>query len=139
MKDYISMMQKINADFRDLVGSMYDDYTYSKKIVHREQGNMSDIVHKLEIYKTSSVERQKLATIYANCARARRRHKEIIEMLNPMVRLVCNTELPKMLNGVIQDMQDAKERQQKRQYTPRGDVVNFDGADVYTDYRFEEV
>lgn len=131
MTDYIEMVRGMTKSVGDSIGEMYYSYMHSKEVIQEEQGNMSDIVHKLEIYRTSNVERQKLATIYANCARRRRRHKEIVELLEPFVGFVTETQLPKRLCDVVGDMQAAKERQAKRQYTPRGKVINFENAEKY--------
>lgn len=131
MTDYIEMVRRMTKSVGDSIGELYYSYMHSKEVIQEEQGNMSDIVHKLEIYRTSNVERQKLATIYANCARRRRRHKEIVELLEPFIGFVTDTKLPKKLCDVVSDMQAAKERQSRRQYTPRGKVINFNNTEKY--------
>ena len=125
--DYIKELGKAAA----LLERIEQDYRIAMDGLHYEQDVIQDISHKLELCKTTSTERQKLATIYANAARKRRKYKEKAELLKPLMEYKNCEAMTKELKTLVQEMESIAMRQQARQYTPRTKKIHFDGIEAY--------
>jgi hypothetical protein len=133
MMNCAESIKKMAAD----ICKMHDAYLEAQQMLQVEQGVMIDIAHKLELYRTSDAERQKLATIYANAARKRRKCKEYIEMMERFANYDHAVDLNQNMAHIASEMVETKKRQEKRQYTPRSEKIRFDDAEKY-DINYEK-
>lgn len=131
MMDYANRVRRIR---NELVGIL-SEYESACDIVKKEQGVMQDIAHKLELYRTSDKERQKLATIYANSARKRRKHKDCKELLEVVERIENEIFLISRFDAMIEEIDNKKLKQEKRQYAPRSTKIRFDDVEKFIDMR----
>lgn len=125
--DYAKKIERVCQDFVQ----MHSAYRHAQRTIKAEQWVMQDISHKLEIYRTTDQERQRLATIYANAARQRRQCKETVEVLSPLFRALGVGDLSDRLSHVVAEMAQVQERQKKRQYTPRSGKIRFDDVEKF--------
>jgi regulatory protein YycI of two-component signal transduction system YycFG len=127
MKDYVKEFNTISNACKNILA----DYAEAKEIVDYEQSVMRDVAHKLELCRTTSIEREKLATIYANAARRRRTSKDIVNILHDFVRFCEIHSLESVFCEFSAGVQHEKERQAVRTYTPRTNKIHFDGVAKY--------
>jgi len=127
--DYAKELDKVV----NILASICADVKEAETIVLYEQGVMQDISHKLELYQTTDTERQKLATIYANSARKRRKSKKTQETLDHVNGFICSLKLIDKFKQRIKEIEKEQEKQESRQYTPRSEKIRFDETKKYCD------
>lgn len=125
--DYINELKRTT----NFLKKVTHDFNKAKSTVSYEQGVMQDISHKLECFKTTEEERKKLATIYANAARNRRKAKERIEVLCSLHQAILQTKFINKAEQVVKEMELSKEHQAKRQYSPRTNKIDFENAEKF--------
>lgn len=97
-----------------------NDYQYSYDKVGEMDLLTQDYLHMLEIVPLSGNERSKIATQLKNTRLERRKHKDNVELLKPLVDcLEKHNRTIKDLEQVLGQMRKIEEKQKNRIYTPR--------------------
>lgn len=97
-----------------------NDYQYSYDKVGEMDLLTQDYLHMLEIVPLSGNERSKIATQLKNTRLERRKHKDNVELLKPLVNcLDKHSRTIKDLEQVLGQMRQIEEKQKNRIYTPR--------------------
>ena len=97
-----------------------NDYQYSYDKVGEMDLLTQDYLHMLEIVPLSGNERSKIATQLKNTRLERRKHKDNVELLKPLVDCLEKYDrVIKDLEQVLGQMRQIEEKQKNRIYTPR--------------------
>lgn len=87
-----------------------------------------DILHKLELEKLEYKEQCKLMTILKKNRRNRRRHKDAIEELQPLIDFFNSSEgnkLLKKMNDVLGSIRKVENYHNRRIYIPKSNLEKF--------------
>lgn len=119
-------------DFLTALRDSENSLRFAEEELKRANDVINDVLHKLELCKLTSNEQRKLARIIATTRKKRRKAKNEIEKLKPLVEWShnrLNSEAMKTLRIVLGETRKIEERAKTCIYVPRTDVVNFEKSD----------
>lgn len=110
------------SDFVKMMEDASKDYAWSYEEVGRMDRLTQDYLHKLELENLDYKERAKVATQLAQCRKARREHKDTVEVLSPLVEFLESDRGKSLYNLVREALgktRKVEERMETRVYIPR--------------------
>lgn len=98
------------------------DYMYHSEQVHRLELLTQDYLHSLELDGLKYEERAKLATKLARCRQERRQHKDMVQLLEPLVEFLASDKGKAGVNQLRETLgktRKIEKRMADRAYFPR--------------------
>lgn len=118
------------GDFCCLMENAQKDYAWNYEEVNRLDRLTQDYLHKLELDGLDYKERAKVATLLAQCRQKRRKCKDTVEVLEPLVQFLDSDKGKNLYNLVREALgktRKVEERMETRTYVPR--VLGQEGAE----------
>ena len=94
----IPQFSKSISDFITMMEDTKKDYQWNYEEVGRLDLLTQDYLHKLELDNLNYRERAKVATKLASCRQSRREHKDMVEVLEPLVNFMESDKGKSLLN-----------------------------------------
>lgn len=110
------------ADFLNFIDLSKNDYYYHFENVKQKDHEHQDHIHLLELGKLGHHEKARLATKIEQSRIERRKSKDAVEVLEPLVTYLedeANKKAMNRLRQVLGDMRKREERQENRVYHKR--------------------
>lgn len=126
-------MDKISGKlkvFLDLIADVKKEYSLAEEHVIQEDKITQDLLHKLEIEKTTAKERGRIATDLKVSRQTRRYYKDRIEEMTPLYEFLTDSNNAKVLNNLTQvlgKIRKAERYHETRTYKPRVKKEGCDG------------
>lgn len=98
------------------------DYEWNREEVHKLELLTQDYLHQLELEPLHYRERAKVATKLQECRRRRRKCKDVVELLDPLVQLLESDQgrsMHNQLKKVLGETRKIEKRMQNRTYCAR--------------------
>lgn len=111
--------QKIE-EFTNFIRESQSEYKWCEEQEHKREDMTQDILHRLELEEMGYHERAKLSTQLAEIRRERRKYKDTVEELAPVMKYI--EENRKLLNGLEQLLGAVRKMEKyhdNRSYHPR--------------------
>ncbi len=106
----------------DFIASCNREYRFCKEQIETEDKLTQDLLHHLELNKTSSKERNQIAKELTRARQNRRYYKDRAEEIEPLVTFfetIQNIKVMNQLPQVLGAVRKAEKRHENRTYTPR--------------------
>ena len=103
------------------------------ELMKEQDALQQDLLHKLEIENLTRDERAKLATELRDCRRLRRKHKDVVEELEPIAGYCGTTagmQAVKQLSRFVGELRKVENYHQNRHYVPRSGRVKGESQDA---------
>lgn len=113
---------KIISDFIFMMDNAKRDYQWNFEEVGKMDGLTQDYLHALELNDLDYKERAKVATKLALCRQRRREHKDMVEVLGPLVEFLESDKGKNLFNLMRETLgktRRVEERLGNRTYIPR--------------------
>lgn len=110
------------GNFIDMMESAQRDYSWNYDEVGRMDALTQDYLHALELSDLDYKERAKVATRLSLCRQRRREHKNMVEVLYPLVEFLESDKGKNLLNLMRETLgktRRVEERMGNRAYIPR--------------------
>lgn len=110
------------GDFCNAVVEAQKDYEWNYEQVNRMDKLTQDYLHKLELEGLDYKERAKVATQLAKCRQERRKCKDTVEVLEPLVQFMDSEKGKALLNlirEVLGKTRKVEKSMESRTYIPR--------------------
>lgn len=110
------------GDFLNMMESAVKDYNWNSDQVNRLDSLTQDYLHKLELEDLTYHERARVASSLAECRRARRAHKDMVQVLSPLIEYLNSEKGKNMFNLMRETLgktRKVEERMENRVYIPR--------------------
>lgn len=108
-------------------------YDANFELMKEQDALQQDLLHKLEIENLTRDERAKLATELRDCRRLRRKHKDVVEELEPIAGY-CGTavgmQAVKQLSRFVGELRKVENYHQNRHYVPRSGHIKGESQDA---------
>lgn len=107
--------------FLDFVDESRTLYSQSMEEMKKEERKQQDYLHQIE-FESNAKERNKVCTKLHQSRRERRRHKDVVESCEPVVRFFQDTQNKKTLDRMTQllgELRRIEKYHQNRTYRPR--------------------
>lgn len=121
-KEQKPQFSKNISEFCNLLETAQRDYTWNSDMVLKMDRMTQDYLHNLELGGLHYKERAKIATKIARCRQERRRHKDTVLILEPLVQYLDSErgkELFKMLREVLGKTRKVEKSMEYRVYYPK--------------------
>lgn len=86
------------SNFLKFLNEIYSDYEWNKNEVNCLDKLTQDYLHKLELEQLSYGERAKVATKLTKCRQLRRKSKDTVEILEPLIDFLNSDKGKNMIN-----------------------------------------
>lgn len=124
VKKDISYSEKF-SQFLQFISQCQSDYYLAQSIQEDTEAETQDILHKLELEEITYHEYARLSKALKKVRIERRKAKDTIEQLNPLVSWGNqNLKTIKELERVLGEMRKAEKNMCYRHYNPKTDIVN---------------
>ena len=108
-------------------------YDANFELMKEQDALQQDLLHKLEIENLTRDERAKLATELRDCRRLRRKHKDVVEELEPIAGYCGTTagmQAVKQLSRFVGELRKVENYHQNRHYVPRSGRIKGESQDA---------
>lgn len=108
--------------FCHLMEQAKSDYAWNYEEVNRMDRLTQDYLHKLELEELNYRERAKVATALAKCRCQRRKYKDTVEILDPLVQFLDSEKgrsLMNLMREVLGKTRKVEKSMETRIYIPR--------------------
>jgi hypothetical protein len=105
--------------FSDEINSMAQEVLVARSKVAQTEGEIMDIEHELELESLNAVELVKLAVLLRDARRARRRAKDTIETIDPILQRFDRCGVVRAIQDALREAEVLDKRMDSREYTPR--------------------
>lgn len=125
---YLQTHSEVIESFLNYIKNQKEEYNLNLQGLDEEQKITQDILHKLELEKLEYKEQCKLMTILKKNRRNRRRHKDAIEELQPLIDFFNSSEgnkLLKKMNDVLGSIRKVENYHNRRIYIPKSNLEKF--------------
>ncbi len=122
MKQEQNQPSQIIKTFLDFVESARSEYNFNSESMKNEERITQDYLHKLELEGLNCRERSKIATQLVHNRQARRRYKDAVEELEPIVAFFEDPKNRGVLNSMSQllgQVRKIESYHKKRFYVPK--------------------
>lgn len=119
---------EVIESFLNYIRSQIEEYNLNLQGLDEEQKITQDILHKLELEKLEYKEQCKLMTILKKNRRNRRKYKDTIEELQPLIDFFNSSEgnkLLKKMNDVLGSIRRVENYHNRRIYIPKSNLEKF--------------
>lgn len=110
------------SEFCKLMENAQKDYVWNYEQVGRLDRLTQDYLHKLELEELNYRERAKVATALAKCRCQRRKYKDTVEILDPLVQFLDSEKgrsLMNLMREVLGKTRKVEKSMETRIYIPR--------------------
>ena len=110
------------SSFCQLMENAQKDYAWNYEQVGRLDRLTQDYLHKLELEDLNYRERAKVATALAKCRSQRRKYKDTVEILDPLVQFLDSEKgrnLMNLMREVLGKTRKVEKSMENRIYIPR--------------------
>lgn len=125
---YLQTHSEVIESFLNYIKNQKEEYNLNLQGLDEEQKITQDILHKLELEKLEYKEQCKLMTILKKNRRNRRRYKDAIEELQPLIDFFNSSEgnkLLKKMNDVLGSIRKVENYHNRRIYIPKSNLEKF--------------
>lgn len=113
------------SQFLRFLRQCQEDFSIAESLQDDTEAETQDILHKLELEENTYHEYARLSKTLKKVRIERRKAKDTIEQLGPLVTWVAqNSKIIKELEKVLGEMRKAEKNIQYRHYNPKTDIVN---------------
>lgn len=113
------------SQFLRFLRQCQEDFSIAESLQDDTEAETQDILHKLELEENTYHEYARLSKALKKVRIERRKAKDTIEQLGPLVTWVAqNSKIIKELEKVLGEMRKAEKNIQYRHYNPKTDIVN---------------
>lgn len=113
------------SQFLRFLRQCQEDFSIAESLQDDTEAETQDILHKLELEENTYHEYARLSKTLKKVRIERRKAKDTIEQLGPLVTWVAqNSNVTKELEKVLGAMRKAEKNMQYRHYNPKTDIVN---------------
>ena len=108
-------------------------YDANFELMKEQDALQQDLLHKLEIENLTRDERAKLAAELRDCRRLRRKHKDVVEELEPIAGYCGTTagmQAVKQLSRFVGELRKVENYHQNRHYVPRSGHIKGESQDA---------
>lgn len=108
--------------FCNFLDTAQKEYAYHSEEVHRLELLTQDYLHSLELDGMKYEGRAKVATQLALCRQERRQHKDMVQLLEPLVEFMASDKGKAGVNQLRETLgktRKVEKRMEDRVYTPR--------------------
>lgn len=111
---------KILENFLDMIQDAEKEYDSAHSEVNQKESETQDYMHALELQNLSYKQCCKVATKLKKCRQERRKSKDIVEQLNPLISYIDkNKNTINGLKGLLGELRKQDKYLNSRQYFPR--------------------
>ena len=124
IKEDISYAEQF-SQFLGFIRQCQEDFSIAESLREGTEAETQDILHKLELEDISYHEYARLSKVLKKVRIERRKAKDTIEQLGPLVTWVAqNNKVIKELEKVLGEMRKAEKNMCYRHYNPKTNIVN---------------
>ena len=111
--------------FLKFISQCQSDFCLAQSIQEDTEAETQDILHKLELEEITYHEYARLSKVLKKVRIERRKAKDTIEQLGPLVTWAAkNKDVIKELERILGDMRKTEKNMCYRHYNPKTDIVN---------------